>query len=134
MRALRSLSCPVADRAGKGAVCPLVALFHIVLHIATSLHHAACTGAPVWLPARLRSVLESLETAQNLQGEVQALQGKIEALEALQLDREVQWTEAKDQIFRHMKRVQAIRQHASEPDTGAELRNQLIARKFPKGG
>lgn len=88
----------------------------------------------MWLLTRLRNALESAEAAQSLQAEVRELTGKIEALEALQTDREVQWTEAKDQIFRHMKRVQAIRQHASEPDHGAELRNQLIARKFPKGG
>lgn len=88
----------------------------------------------MWLPRAFRNALESLQSAQLLAAEVTVLRQQVEALEATQLDREVQWTEAKDQIFRHMKRVQAIRQHASEPDTGAELRNQLIARKFPKGG
>lgn len=88
----------------------------------------------MWLLTRLRNALESAEAARSLQAEVKELTGKIEALEALQTDREVQWTEAKDQIFRHMKRVQAIRQHSQEPDLGAELRNQLIARKFPNRG
>lgn len=88
----------------------------------------------MWLLTRLKNALESAEAAQNLQGEVQELHAKVVALEAAQLDREVQWTETKDQVLRHLKRVQAIRQHSQEPDTGAELRNQLIARKFPKGG
>jgi hypothetical protein len=88
----------------------------------------------MWLPAKLRSALESLETAQNLSVDVGELRGKIEALEAVQLERELQWTETKDQVLRHLKRVQAIRQHQLEPDLGAELRKQLIARKFPRGG
>jgi hypothetical protein len=91
----------------------------------------------MWLPTKLRSALESLETAQNLQAEVQGLREKIEALEALQLDREVQWTETKDQVLRHLKRVQAVRQHL-EGDAPAEDPTrpsiaQVIAAKYKKG-
>lgn len=87
----------------------------------------------MWLPARLRNVLESLEAAQSLLGEVGELRTKIEALEALQLEREVQWTETKDQVFRHMKRVQAIRQHqeAAEPE-GRPTLAAVIAAKYSR--
>jgi hypothetical protein len=88
----------------------------------------------MWLPARLRNVLESLEAAQSLQVEVHELRGKIEALEALQLEREVQWTETKDQVFRHMKRVQAIRQHAdAAEDPERPSLAAVIAAKYRKG-
>jgi len=89
----------------------------------------------MWLPARLRNALESIETAQNLQVEVQELRAAVAALEAVQLDREVQWTETKDQVLRHLKRVQAIRQHqeeADKPDNGLVAR--VLASKFPRSG
>lgn len=90
----------------------------------------------MWLPARLRNALESLETAQNLAAEVGELRGKIEALEALQLDREVQWTETKDQVLRHLKRVQAIRQHqeAAEEPSSRPSQATVLAMKYGKGG
>jgi len=89
----------------------------------------------MWLPKRLRDLLGSLEKAQNLSVDVGELRTKIEALEALQLDREVQWTETKDQVLRHLKRVQAIRQHqeAEEPAQSPVVA-QLLARKFPRNG
>jgi len=87
----------------------------------------------MWLLTRLKNALQAAEAAQTLQVEVRELAGKIEALEAVQLAREVQWTETKDQVLRHLKRVQAVRQH-QDADPAAELRNQLIARKFPRTG
>lgn len=91
----------------------------------------------MWLPAKLRSALEALETAQNLAVDVGELRSKIEALEALQLEREVQWTETKDQVLRHLKRVQAIRQHqqdAEEPAGRPSLAAVIAAKYRNQGG
>lgn len=88
----------------------------------------------MWLPARLRNVLGSLEKAQNLADEVQGLRAAVEALEAVQLEREVQWTETKDQLLRHLKRVQAIKQHQSQADDRSDLVAHVLARKFPRSG
>jgi hypothetical protein len=70
----------------------------------------------MWLPARLRTALESLENAQNLRGEVQELRATVEGLESLQLAREIEWRETKEQVFRHLKRAAAIRQHQEDPE------------------
>lgn len=90
----------------------------------------------MWLPARLRNALESLEAAQKLSVDVAELRGKIEALEALQLEREVQWTETKDQVLRHLKRVQAVRQHleAKEADPTRPSQATVLAMKYRQGG
>jgi hypothetical protein len=65
---------------------------------------------------------------------VRELRAAVAALDAVQLDREVQWTETKDQVLRHLKRVQAIRQHQEEdkPDNGLVAR--VLASKFPRSG
>lgn len=90
----------------------------------------------MWLPARLRGLLESLQSAQKLSVDVGELREKIEALEALQLEREIQWTETKDQVLRHLKRVQAIRQHqeAAEAEPGRPSQATVLAMKYGKGG
>ena len=89
----------------------------------------------MWLPARLRNALESLETAQNLRVEVQELRAAVAALEAVQLDREVQWTETKDQVLRHLKRVQAVRAHQDAKDEpNGDLVARVLASKFPRSG
>jgi len=87
----------------------------------------------MWLPARLRSALQSLELAQNLQVEVQELRALVEGLEASQLARELEWRETKDQVMRHLKRVQAIKQHAEGRDQDNPARPRLadvLALKF----
>lgn len=89
----------------------------------------------MWLPARLKSFLESLEAAQNLRVEVTELRSEIEALQALQLEREIQWTETKDQVLRHLKRVQAIRQHQDErEESGRPSQATVLAMKYKGGG
>lgn len=89
----------------------------------------------MWLPARLRGLLESLESAQKLSVDVGELREKIEALEALQLEREIQWTETKDQVLRHLKRVQAIRQHQeANEEPGRPSQATVLAMKYGKGG
>lgn len=90
----------------------------------------------MWLPARLRAVLGSLETAQKLVADVGELRASVEALEALQLAREGQWTEAKDQIYRHLKRIQAVKQYElqdEEPATRPSAAT-VLGIKYGKGG
>jgi len=91
----------------------------------------------MWLPARLRGFLESLESHQKLVVDLGELREKIEALEALQLSREVQWSEARDQIYRHLKRANAIKQHQDKQDeaeSGRPSQATVLAMKYGKGG
>lgn len=65
---------------------------------------------------------------------LQALADRVERLEAMQLDRELQWTETKDKLLRYLKRVQELDRRAADPAT-ADRANQLanvISAKFPR--
>jgi len=84
----------------------------------------------------LRRLLGSLESAQKLVSDVGELRSAVEALEALQLEREGQWTEAKDQIYRHLKRMQAIKQYElkDEEPMGRPSAATVLGIKYGKGG
>ena len=89
----------------------------------------------MWLPARLRGLLGSLESAQKLSVDVRELRAQVEALEALQLTREVQWSEARDQIYRHLKRANAIKQHQdAAEESGRPSQATVLAMKYRNGG
>lgn len=88
----------------------------------------------MWLPRLLRNALESLESAQKLSSDVDRLRAAVEALEAIQLQRDLQWTETKDQISRHLKRVAALKNAGSDKDDRADLVAAVLARKFPSQG
>lgn len=66
------------------------------------------------------------------QDSVQALTHRLEALESMQLQRDLQWHETRDQISRHLKRIAAIDQRrrmaGDDPDQDDTL--DLIKAKF----
>lgn len=94
------------------------------------------------LKDRLRAFLhpvDHLPAPPTLEGRVEALEAKIAALEALQLDRELQWTETKDKLLRYLKRVQELdRRHGGagngSDDGHAAALAQVLALKYPKRG
>jgi hypothetical protein len=89
----------------------------------------------MWLPRVLRDALESLESAQNLAGEVQGLRDQVAALEALQLEREGQWTETKAQVFRHLKRIQATKGYdLAQEENGRPSAATVLAMKYRNPG
>lgn len=90
----------------------------------------------MWLLTKLKTALQALETAQNLQGEVRELRQAVEALEGEQLRREMEWRETKDQVLRHLKRVQAIKQHedAAVEEPGRPSQATVLAMKYNRGG
>jgi hypothetical protein len=89
----------------------------------------------MWLPRVLRNALESLERAEKLAGEVQGLREQIAALDALQLEREGQWTETKAQVFRHLKRIQATKGYdLSQEETGRPSAATVLAMKYRNQG
>ena len=63
--------------------------------------------------------------------EVRALRDALDALEGQQLAREIEWRETKDQVMRHLKRVQAVegaRKDAPDPTTQRLLELKFGAR------
>lgn len=62
--------------------------------------------------------------------EIRALRDALEGLEGQQLAREIEWRETKDQVMRHLKRVQAIKGSAQSPQDATTQR--LLALKFPR--
>lgn len=66
----------------------------------------------------------------------QALAKRVEELERIQLDRELQWTETKDKLLRYLKRVQELdrRDQPQEPETpaGRPSLSSVISAKFPR--
>lgn len=81
--------------------------------------------------ASLRGSLSVLVT------ELAELRSKVEQLEGLQLDRELQWTETKDKLLRYLKRVQELDRRAGEEPGGNAARAAQLAKvletKFPHG-
>jgi hypothetical protein len=94
------------------------------------------------LKDRLRAFLhpvDHLPAPPTLVARLEALEAKLAALETLQLDRELQWTETKDKLLRYLKRVQELdRRHGSnsggEGDAHASALAQVLALKYPKRG
>lgn len=52
--------------------------------------------------------------------DLRALEERVEALEALQLKREVAWAEARDAIYRHVQRAEAIEQRRAQREGGSQ--------------
>lgn len=74
----------------------------------------------------------------SAQAEIRALRESVAALEDQQLARELEWRETKDQLYRHLKRVQALDQKAEarggEPRSSREaLRDKVLAIKLGGG-
>lgn len=67
--------------------------------------------------------------------EVRALREAVEALESEQLRRETEWREAKDQLYRHLKRVQSIEAKAgARSDPLERARARALQLKLDAGG
>lgn len=64
--------------------------------------------------------------------EVDALRDQVAALEGEQLRRETEWREARDTIYRHLKRVQAIEGKAAarDPDPMSAARRHALSVKL----
>lgn len=74
---------------------------------------------------------------QQLTQEIFRLNGRVTDLENVQLKRELEWSETKDQILRHLKRAGAIKQHidertSEEPTATRPAPAVVLAAKFPR--
>lgn len=89
----------------------------------------------MWLLRRLQNALRGLESAGALSAQVKELRERVEALDRLQVERELEWQEARDAIYRNLKRAQALKQRSGDEDDGFQ-RAQALARtlKFPNSG
>lgn len=68
--------------------------------------------------------------------EVRALRELVESLEGEQLRRETEWRETKDQLYRHLKRVQSIEAKAggARSDPMERARARALQLKLDAGG
>lgn len=69
--------------------------------------------------------------------EFAALTARLEALDAVQLQRELEWTEIRDQLTRQLGRMAAYAQRDrarrdGESDNGTASLRELLAVKYPK--
>lgn len=87
----------------------------------------------MWLATRLRNALEGFQKAKVLSDEVTELRRQVERLDSQQLEREMEWQEAREAIYRNLKRMQALKQHGKDPEADGYARAQQLARtlKFP---
>lgn len=63
-----------------------------------------------------------------------ALAARLDALEALQLKRELEWAEVQEKVLRYLKRVATIEQRASERAEGATadpVQLAVLRSKYP---
>lgn len=56
----------------------------------------------------------------SLVQEVFALKARVTELEEVQLRREVEWRETKDQVLRHLKRINAVKQHEDAREAASQ--------------
>lgn len=62
-----------------------------------------------------------------------SLEARLTELESHQLAHDVAWTEAKDQIGRHLKRVAAIENRQGHREERSELSRRVLELKLGKG-
>lgn len=74
-------------------------------------------------PGGVRGVGERLE----------AVEARLTELETHQVSHDVAWTEAKDQIARHLKRVAAIEQRQGAHNERSEISRRVLELKLGKG-
>lgn len=84
----------------------------------------------MWLVTRLKIALEGLRNGDRIRAEVRELAEAVAALERLQLAREQEWSEARDAIYRNLKRMQALKQHHDPDDGYARARQQVLSMKL----
>ena len=75
---------------------------------------------------------------------VHELVKRIGALEEIQLRREIEWAETKDQVYRHLKRLNAVKQHLDERESSEDASgttndkrpapSAVLAAKFGRSG
>lgn len=76
----------------------------------------------------LVGLFRALEASRNANLPTDGLLERLESLEARETAREIAFVEIKDQVYRHLKRVQALKQHASEgPSTELERQAAVSA-------
>lgn len=119
---------------GGGATPPKgrgVAFCHSFPHL---VHTLSCHGAALSLTERIAAFLDPKRGAvRELEGNLANLRGRLEELEAHQLAHDVAWTEAKDQISRHLKRVAAIEQRSGKATAADEVTRRVLELKLGKG-
>lgn len=62
------------------------------------------------------------------------LRREVARLTERELAHDVAWSEAKDQVSRHLKRVQSVEARAGVRDSRADLTQQLLDLKLRKAG
>lgn len=78
----------------------------------------------------LGAVFGALAASRIVERRYKDLVFRLEGVESRDVARQLAFDETQDQVYRHLKRVQAIRQHAKDGDS---LTQALIARKFSQG-
>lgn len=74
----------------------------------------------------LMGLFRALEASRNANPSSDGVLERLETLEARETAREIAFTEIKDQVYRHLKRVQALKQHAGDAPTTESERQAAV--------